>query len=229
MLPKLEGPTSVKRIKLPPSQKDILDLAESHVSGSEEAQTNKVEDETVETTTSSDSIVCGSYGSSLDLGFVSNESSFHNDLNASATGSETNDFFGNATQNEICDGSFEIGDCEANFDYNSILHQFDAFFRGKLDAELALFQESMHSMLTEQQIHVRKIISSASQDNSYEVDTEVKPVESAVPTDDASLVVEGIEEFRCLCQESQKKEKNELFIEILSLSCQLTELLSQKK
>ncbi|KAK3726439.1 hypothetical protein RRG08_005045 [Elysia crispata] len=228
MLPKSEGPTSVKRIKLPQLKKDILDLVESNVIGNEETQKIQAENDTVETTTSNDSIICGSYGSSLDLGYASNEGSLPIDLETSVTGSDINDLPGKELENKFSDEALRTGDCGADFDYDSILFQFDAFFRGKLDAELAVFQENMHSMLTEQQIHLQKIISSASQNNFCEGDTEGTSIGSAVTTDETSAVDET-REFRCVCQESQKKAKNSFMIELLSLSCQLTELLNQKK
>ncbi|GFR80313.1 hypothetical protein ElyMa_002311100 [Elysia marginata] len=195
MLPKSDGPSSVKKIKLPEINKDILQLAESYAMDNEETQTPEANDETVETTGtgSNDSIICGSHGSSSDLGYASNGSGLPHDVNSEGQTIGLDEI---DADNDLFEGQ-PFG-AEA-FDYNSIINQFDTFFRGKLDAELALFQESMHSMLTEQQIHLRKIINSASQDNVLDL------------------------------EEAEKKTKNTVVIELLSLSCQLTELLGQKK
>ncbi|GFO05653.1 hypothetical protein PoB_003215800 [Plakobranchus ocellatus] len=82
--------------------------------------------------------------------------------------------------------------------------------------------------MTEQQIHLRKIISSANPKSTFEVDTEETVVEKVLP--EAKLhSEEESSEIRCSCQEPENKAKNGLVIELLSLSCQITELLNQQK
>ena len=100
-------------------------MAEGLELGSEETQTAQ-EDETNETTTSNDSTACGSYGNSLDLGYLSNEGSLQNDSVLDLTGSQANGFHQIAPDNEPCDmETFGI----EGYEYETILFQFGKFAR----------------------------------------------------------------------------------------------------
>lgn len=225
MLPKSDGPSSIKKIKLPAIQKDILQLAESHAIDNEETQTSQANEETIETTYSNDSLVFESYGSSLDLGYASVEGSLPQDIK---TERDTSGPAEVDADNDLFEAvSFGTVDSVEAFDYGSILSQFDTFFRSKLDAELALFQESMHSMLTEQQVHLRKIITSSTQESAYEVETEDTSKKMVALTQESAEI--SLKECRCVFQETEKKTKNKVIIELLSLSCQLTQILGQHK
>ncbi|GFO05657.1 hypothetical protein PoB_003216200 [Plakobranchus ocellatus] len=124
MLPKSDGPSIVKKMKLPERETDILDVAEGHVQVSQESLVRQAADEinetvdTVGTSNESAGTICESYGSSVDLGYSSIDNSLHVDLSDSNV-SEANDLPGMAHPEESWD-LFGAGD----YDYNSILFQF---------------------------------------------------------------------------------------------------------
>ncbi|KAL5010573.1 hypothetical protein ScPMuIL_012878 [Solemya velum] len=55
----------------------------------------------------------------------------------------------------------DVGCGHGDSEVDDLLYHFDLFFRERFFSELQQFQDSIHSMLSEQQIHVRQIIHTA--------------------------------------------------------------------
>ncbi|BFZ09262.1 hypothetical protein BsWGS_12301 [Bradybaena similaris] len=119
----------------------------------------------------------------------------------------------------------DMADNVGTYNLDVILCQFDSFFRSRLNSELEAFQETMHSMLTEQQIHIQRIVCSIVEQNLNE---ECSEAQEEVPVESNGNITEA-SEIRCTCHNSESKTKMDLIIELLSLSCQITSLLNLPK
>ncbi|KAL8557894.1 hypothetical protein ACOMHN_045623 [Nucella lapillus] len=126
---------------------------------------------------------------------------------------------------------------------DDLLRRFDTFFREKVEAELQSVREFMHGMLSEQQFHLQQILSNrllskssycqqsstlhseeleGSQDRKVPETTENT---THLHSQDSSMATEesaGEETY-------PKSATSEILLELMSLSCELSAVLSQSK